>query len=275
MVSRAQALADGRTDDRMVAPTAMPELQSFAVAYNHGLDRIASLTTELQDANDMLAHELRTPLARIRGNLESFLDDHDQTSAQEAAARGIDEIDRAAELTQTILTIRAGEHKALKLHQEECDLTAILRRLCDLYQPAAEERGLHLLCDAATPHYALVDRHRISQAVANLMDNALAYTPRGGTVKLTLEMRGKNPRIVVRDTGPGIRLHEIERIWNRHARGAAASAATPGMGLGLSLVRAIANAHDGTAGCENLEESGAEFWIELPEGDPLRLANAV
>ena len=275
MVSRAQALAEGRTDDRMVAPTAMPELQSFAVAYNHGLDRIASLTTELQDANDMLAHELRTPLARIRGNLESFLDDHDQTSAQEAAARGIEEIDRAAELIQTILTIRAGEHKALKLHQEECDLTAILRRLCDLYQPAAEERGLHLLCDAATPHYALVDRHRISQAVANLMDNALAYTPRGGTVKLTLEMRGKNPRIVVRDTGPGIRPHERERIWSRHARGAAASAATPGMGLGLSLVRAIANAHDGKAGCENLEESGAEFWIELPEGDPLGSANAV
>jgi signal transduction histidine kinase len=88
-------------------------------------------------------------------------------------------------------------------------------------------------------------------------------------------MRGKNSCIVVRDTGPGIRPHERVRIWNRHAQGAAASAATPGMGLGLNLVRAIANAHDGTAGCVNLEESGAEFWIELPEGDPLRSANAV
>jgi signal transduction histidine kinase len=275
MVIRAEALAEGRTDDRMVAPAAMPELQSFATAYNNGLDRIADLTTELQDANDMLAHELRTPLARIRGNLESILDRKDPEFIQDAAARGIDEIDRASELIQTILTTRAGEHKALKLHLEECDLQGLLRRLCELYQPAAEERGLRLNIDAPFPHYALVDKHRISQAVANLLDNALAYTPRGGTVTLALKMNVKNPRIVVRDSGPGLRSHEMDRIWKRHSRGAAASASTPGMGLGLSLVRAIANAHDGTADCANLEASGAEFWIELPEGDPLRSANSV
>lgn len=275
MVERARTLAQGRTDDRMVAPAAMPELQSFAVAYNNGLDRIASLTSELQDANDNLAHELRTPLARIRGNLESILNHSDQADALDAAARGIDEIDRAAELIQTILTTRAGEHKALKLHLEICDLQALLRQVFELYLPAAEQRGLRLILDAPTAFQSLVDKQRITQAVANLLDNALAYTPSHGNVTLALDQVNGKVRLIVRDTGPGVASHEMERIWQRHARGSAASATTPGMGLGLSLVRAIATAHGGTTGCGNREEPGAEFWIELPSGDPLETGNAI
>ncbi|MDZ4402285.1 HAMP domain-containing sensor histidine kinase [Prosthecobacter sp.] len=268
-------LAEGRTDARLVAPDAVPELQAFASAFNAGLDRIDGLTAELQSANDNLAHELRTPLARIRGNLEIYHDHTENATARDAAARGLEEIDRAADLVQTILTTRAGEHKALKLHLEIIDLRELLAHLHELYKAAAEERGLTLTLDAPASHWVLLDRQRINQAVANLLDNAFAYTPRGGTVTLALAANGDQARILVRDTGPGLSAADLTSIWQRFTRGSAASANTPGMGLGLSLVHAIIHTHGGQTGCRNREEGGAEFWIDLPAGDPLHAANAV
>ena len=173
-------------------------------------------------------------------------------------------LDRATQLVQTILTVRAGEHQALKLHLERVDLRDLLSHLHDLYQPAAEQRGLTLTLAVPQGHVLSIDQQRITQAVANLLDNALSYTPPGGTVMLVFERTDASVRIIVRDNGPGLRPDEIERVWQRYSRGSASSARTPGMGLGLSLVHAIATAHHGTAGCANRPEGGAEFWIELP-----------
>lgn len=275
MMRSTQKLAQGFTTARLEAPGAVPELKAFAIAYNTGLDRIEALTEELQSANDNLAHELRTPLARIRGNLETFHDHIDNPTAREAAARGLEEIDRAADLVQTILTTRAGEHKALKLHLEIVDLKELLTDLHDLYKAAADERGLTFTLEAPATCWVLLDRQRINQAVANLLDNAFAYTPRGGMVGLMLNMHGEQARISVRDTGPGLTPADLTKIWRRHMRGSAASASTPGMGLGLSLVQALVHAHNGSTGCSNHDEGGAEFWIDLPAGDPLASANVV
>ncbi|MBB5032515.1 HAMP domain-containing sensor histidine kinase [Prosthecobacter vanneervenii] len=275
MMHSTQKLAQGLTTTRLEAPGAVPELKAFAAAYNAGLDRIDALTEELQSANDHLAHELRTPLARIRGNLETFHDHIETPAAREAAARGLEEIDRAADLVQTILTTRAGEHKALKLHLEIVDLKELLTDLHDLYKAAAEERGLTFTLEAPTTCWVLLDRQRINQAVANLLDNAFAYTPRGGMVNLALNMRAEQARISVTDTGPGLTPGDLTKIWRRHMRGSASSASTPGMGLGLSLVQALMHAHNGSSGCTNRDEGGAEFWVELPVGDPLVSANVV
>jgi len=264
MMRSMQTLAEGRTDIVMAAPNAVPELRAFAVAYNRGLARIRSLTEELQSANDFLAHELRTPLARIRGNLEKFHDSTDNPAAHDAAARGLDEIDRATQLIHTILTIRAGENEALKLHLEPVGLLDLLRQLHDLYLPAADQRALKLSLMAHREIVLSLDRQRITQAIANLLDNALAYTPEGGGVEIALEVSGAAVRVIVRDTGPGLLEDELETIWQRNARGSAACSQSPGLGLGLSLVRAIAIAHCGSAGCANRSGGGAEFWLELP-----------
>jgi signal transduction histidine kinase len=260
-------LAEGDTGSRLaVAPGAVPELKAFAAAFNARLDRIDGLTGELQDANDMLAHELRTPLARIRGNLEIHHDTTDNPPAQEAAARGMEEIDRAADLVQTILTTRAGEHKALKLHLERVEVPDLLRTLHELYRAAADERGLDFILEAAEGVCVPLDRQRVSQAVANLLDNAFAYAPPGSRVTLAGLARGDHVRILVRDTGPGLTAEDAETIWRRYTRGSAASASTPGLGLGLALVRAVAHAHGGQAGGGNAAGGGAEFWIDLPAG---------
>jgi signal transduction histidine kinase len=275
MMLSTRKLAQGSTEARLQSPGAVPELQAFASAFNTGLDRIDALTAELQSANDNLAHELRTPLARIRGNLETFHDHIDNPTARDAAARGLEELDRATELVQTILTTRAAEHKALKLHLEIIDLRQLLADLFELYKAAADERGLTFTFEAPDTRWVLLDRQRINQAVANLLDNAFAYTPRGGIITLALSIHGEQARISVRDTGPGLTAADQTKIWQRYMRGSAASANTPGMGLGLSLVQALAHAHNGSTGCRNQDESGAEFWIDLPAGDPLASANVV
>ncbi len=265
MIASAQTLAKGSGESRLEAPSAVPELREFASAFNKVLDRNANLTLELQAANDHLAHELRTPLARIRGNLEAFQDHAADEAGREAAARGIDEIDRATNLVQTILNVRAGEHNALMLHRERTSLHTLLESIIDLYLPSAEDRQQNLRLEAETDSIMAVDTQRLIQAITNLLDNALGCTPKGGDIIVRLDSDATGTTIRVLDSGPGIAKEEMEQIWERFVRGSAAVRSTgPGMGLGLSLVRAVATAHGGKAGCRNRESGGAEFWIFLP-----------
>ena len=249
---------------RVSAPTAIPELKEFAAAYNTSLERIATLAGELHSVNEHLAHELRTPLARIRGNLENLLDHYGEPEGEDAAVLGIEEIDRATHLVQSILTIRLGDSGVMRLHLE---LTSPFELVCDLvqlYAPAAEERGLTIEYECESDGFVLLDRQRVRQAITNLLDNALAYTPSGGHITLLQIVDGDGFLLRVQDTGPGLTAYDLEEIWRRFARGRAASARTPGTGSGLALVKAVARAHFGDAGAHNRPEGGAEFWIKLP-----------
>lgn len=251
---------------RLMAPRAIPELKTLASVVNAGLDQILSLTRELQSTNDQLAHELRTPLARIRGNLETLLDKSDNAAAQDAAARSLEEIDRAAQLVQHILTIRGGDHGALRLYRQQTPVHQIVTNLVDLFTPAAEDRNLTLGIEQGLDLVLNVDRELITQAISNLLDNALAYTPKGGKITLRWQAEGTGAVIFVEDTGPGVNPEEMEMIWERYNRGSSAAIRHPGIGLGLSLVRAIANAHGGTVGVTNRVTGGASFWLKLPQG---------
>ncbi len=249
---------------RLRAPSAIPELKALASVVNTGLDQIRALTRELQSTNDFLAHELRTPLARVRGNLEHFHDQTDNVMAREAAARSLEEIDRATQLVQTLLTIRAGDHVALRLHRQVTSLDDLLSSLVELFIPAAEDRRLTLTLGTGLSLTLNVDRELLTQAVSNLLDNALAYTHAGGEIKVSWMGEGTGAIITVEDTGPGLHPEELEVIWDRYVRGSAARPKTSGMGLGLSLVRSIAMAHGGNAGGQNREGGGATFWIYIP-----------
>lgn len=249
---------------RLRAPTAIPELKALASVVNTGLDQIQTLTRELQSTNDFLAHELRTPLARIRGNLEHLHDETDNDKARESAARGLEEIDRATQLVQTLLTIRAGDHAALRLHRQVTSLDQLLINLVELFIPAAEERRLSLKLVPGLSLTLNMDRELLTQAVSNLLDNALAYTPAGGQITVRWQGEGMGAIISVEDTGPGLDPGETEAIWERYMRGTAARPKMPGMGLGLSLVRSIAMAHGGNAGAQNRDGGGSTFWIHIP-----------
>jgi len=268
LIDSAHHLADGDSmKTRLQSSKAIPELTEFAEAFNSSLDRVQVLTEELEAANDQLAHELRTPLARIRGNVEAVLREHQMGADIEGAvAHTLEEVDRAALLVQSILSIRAGDARTMKLQREMTSAQQLVTEICELYTAAAEERGLTLeFFVTGGDCWLLMDRQRIQQALANYLDNALAYTPSGGVVSVHLEIEAHEIVIRVCDTGPGLKDIDPSRIWKRFARGSAASASAPGIGLGLSLVRAIAHAHRGSTGCQNRSGmKGAEFWIRLP-----------
>ncbi|SKA94267.1 Signal transduction histidine kinase [Prosthecobacter debontii] len=251
-------------NSRLRGQEAIPELRALASVVNIGLDQIQALTRELQTTNDFLAHELRTPLARIRGNLEHFHDETDNEAAREAAARSLEEIDRATQLVQTLLTIRAGDHAALRLHRQVTSLDELLTDLVELFVPAAEDRKLILKLVPGLSMTLNIDRELLTQAVSNLLDNALAYNRPGGQISVSWQGEGTGAIISVEDTGPGLHPDEIEIIWDRYVRGSAARPKSSGMGLGLSLVRSIAMAHGGYSGAHNREGGGAVFWIHIP-----------
>ncbi len=265
MIQSAKALAGGAGEERLVATSAVHELQDFALAFNTVLDRNQALTTELQNANDQLAHELRTPLARIRGNLEMMLDEKG-ADTHDAAERAMDEIDRAASLIDTILTVRAGDNGALKLRCETASVRELVDELIELYAVAAEDKHLRLTVEAGEDVTLSMDTQLMTQALANLLDNALRYTPADGQVTVTIKSESEACTISVLDTGPGLAAKETALIWERFRRGSVASARNPGMGLGLSLVRAVVVAHGGSVGCGNREGGGAVFWMKLPVG---------
>lgn len=267
MIAEARTLArSDATLKRLENTAGIHELQEFANAFNQSLDRVHSLTGELEAANDQLAHEIRTPLARIRGDVENLLSHAKGAAPCDSAVHALAEIDRASRLVQTIFTIRSGDARTLKLQMERVSLADLVRETCDLYAAAAETKGLTL--DSVIPAEDVcieADAQRLQQALCNLLDNALAFTPSGGKVQVDLEHCDQEVTLRVRDTGPGLSESDPGRIWQRFKRGSAASASAPGIGLGLSLVKAVVNAHGATAGAQNRPGGGAEFWIRLPK----------
>lgn len=255
--------------ERLVSPPAIPELRDFAQAFNEILDRVQTLTEELEAANDQLAHELRTPLARIRGNIERILTTEGAgDEIVEHAAKAVDEIARASSIISEILSIRAGDSGIMRLNPEPLDLESLLRETVELYSAAAEEKPLELTLLSLDPMPPLLaDRQRLLQALCNLIDNAIAYTPAGGAIEIEAHHDPGSAAFTlhVRDTGPGLGEHDPQRIWRRFMRGSASSAEHPGIGLGLSLVRAIALAHRGEVGADNRPGGGSDFWIQFPE----------
>jgi signal transduction histidine kinase len=244
---------------------AIPELKTLAAVVNASHSQVAYLSQELQSTNDQLAHELRTPLARIRGNLEALHDHTDSPKAREAAARSLEEIDRSKQLIQSILTIRGCDHGVLNLNVKPTAIGEMLENLVDLFTPAAEQLGLGLGVKVDVDFVAELDRELMNQAISNLLDNALTYTPSGGAVTVRWQAQATWVTVFVEDTGPGVHPDEVALIWERYARGSASfKTRHASIGLGLSLVRSIVSAHGGEVGVSNLPTGGASFWIRLP-----------
>ena len=186
---------------------------------------------------------------------------------REALADCIEETDRIQRLLETLLDISAAENGVLKLDREKVDVEALLRSVADLYLLAAEEKSIGLEVAAGAGVNVRADPTRLRQVLANLVDNAVKYTPAGGKVWLAGETRDGRVVITVRDTGPGVPAEEREKIWQRLYRGDH-SRSQRGLGLGLSVVKALVEAHGGRVAVANHPEGGAVFTVELDRAEP-------
>jgi signal transduction histidine kinase len=238
------------------------EFDQLGSNLNVMLDQIERLMTGMRQVTDNIAHDLRTPLSRLRARLEvTLLERPDAARYAEALRETISEADQLLGTFNALLSIAEAEAGSRRDTATVLDLTTIARAVAELYEPVAEEKGLVLRFDAPLAVNVRGDRHLLSQAIANLLDNALKYTPSGEVV---LSVRGdeSSARVAVADSGPGIPADRREAVFDRFVR-LEGSRSTPGNGLGLSLVRAVARLHDGTATLED-NNPGLRAVLTLP-----------
>ncbi|MFZ1413204.1 MAG: HAMP domain-containing sensor histidine kinase [Defluviicoccus sp.] len=226
------------------------EFDQMAANLNAMLDQIELLLAGIKQVTDSIAHDLRTPLGRLRNRLDrALVEEADRAACREAMERAIDDADRLLKTFNALLSIGQAESGAPRRNFEPVDLGALVTDVVDLYEPVAEEKGLSLIVDAGLGATIKGDRTLLFQAVANLLDNSIKFSPAdnsgaNGEVGLSLGMEAEAARIVVWDRGPGISDHQRERVIERFYR-LETSRSTPGSGLGLSLVAAVARLHGG------------------------------
>jgi signal transduction histidine kinase len=244
-VVTARAIAAGDLSRRVPLANAGDEFDRLGATMNAMLDRIEALMAGVRGVSDAIAHDLRTPIARARGKLEeSLATARTEAELRAAVEEGIHDLDNITRIFRALLRIAEAEAGARRAAFAPLEVSGVLHDAAEFYEAMAEERGQHLETALPTALRIVGDRDLLLQAVANLLDNALKFTPAGGVVRLTAEARAGGVEIAVSDSGPGLSDADKARALDRFFR-ADSSRGTPGSGLGLSLVRAVAQLHGG------------------------------
>jgi signal transduction histidine kinase len=269
-----RTIMEGDLTGRLPVNGSGDELDRLSESLNLMLVRIEQLMAGLREVSDNIAHDLKTPLNRLRNRVEAALrEPYGEPAYREALERTIEEADGLIKTFNALLSIARLEAGAGGENRETLDVAALLRELAELYEPVAEERGLVLRAAAAKSILIRADRQLLGQAIANLIDNAIKYGAPAAEqgshgakpeIAVEAETKGNMAQIVVTDRGPGVPLAERERVLERFVR-LEASRSEPGSGLGLSLVSAVARLHGGRLQLED-NHPGLRVVLSLPTG---------
>jgi signal transduction histidine kinase len=239
----AQRIMAGHLNERLPSRGSTDDFDKLVSIINTMLDQIEHLMAEVKGVGDDIAHDLRTPLTRVRAALERGRENAASLEDLRATVdKGLTGIDQALGVTTALLRIAAIEHGQRTDGFGEVDLGEIVAAIVELYEPAAEDKGVKLFSGGITNLILRGDRDLLFEAISNLVDNAIKFTPKGGTVTIELVRTDDNLLLRVADTGPGIPLAEREAVFRRFYRSDKSRNLT-GMGLGLSLVAAISRLH--------------------------------
>jgi signal transduction histidine kinase len=236
---------------------------AFFIAYRSIRRRHAKAMQELHDLSDDIAHDLRTPLARMHAQAE--LAAMGEVSAQELAAGVAEETTSMLELINTMLDLSQTGARIERSPRTDVDLAAIVRQMTEFYASVAEDKGVAFILDL--PEGEIVrsaHKAKLQQLVGNLLDNAVKFTPAGGTVSVTLSKEPETglARLAVSDTGIGISEADQPNLFKRFWR-SDASRSLPGNGLGLAVVKAIVTSYGGSVTCTSRPGVGTTFVVKL------------
>lgn len=259
----ARRIIGGDMKSRMKLTGTLDEFDQLAAGFNEMMDEIERLVDSIRTVTDNVAHDLRTPLNRLRSRIDvALLSDGDCDTFRRTLEETLAEADNILATFNAILTI-ANAESGQRLHSfEPLDPARLAEDVAELYEPLAEEKGVTLTCATTTGLEVDGDRHLLFQALANMVDNAVKYTPAGGTVAVRVADCDGRVEVVVADSGPGIPASQHARVLERFVR-LDATRSSPGNGLGLSLVSAVARLHGAALELED-NQPGLRLRLRFP-----------
>jgi signal transduction histidine kinase len=263
VTNTAEKISRGDFEHRVSVNGNLAEMERLANMFNKMLDRILGLMTSMRDINDSIAHDLRSPLARIRGIAEMTLtDDKPLADFKDMAASTIEECDELISLINTMLEITETEAGVAHIKKDKFDVIQVLKEACELFSPLAEEKEVTLVRTFAKSQFMTGDRKRMQRVVTNLLENAIKYTNAGGTVSVSAVSRGSGIDITFEDSGIGIPEKDLPHIYDRFFRGDK-SRSCGGFGLGLSLARAYTESMNGRINVHSSIDKGSIFTLSF------------
>jgi heavy metal sensor kinase len=261
----ARRISEGSLEKRVPVKKRADEIDQLALTFNQMLDRIENLVTGIKEMSDNIAHDLKSPITRIRGIAEVSLTSGSSLKEYESMAAGtIEECDRLLDMINTMLIISRTEAGVNQLDCQKLDIANLVRDACDIFQSPAEDKGLTMVYTGPENISIYGDIRLIQRMVANLLDNAIKYTPANGRIDVTVSTGAdQSVQIAVKDNGVGISGRDLEHIFERFYR-CDPSRSQAGTGLGLSFSRAVARAHNGDITVASTADEGSRFTVRLP-----------
>jgi signal transduction histidine kinase len=257
-------ISKGSYDKRVQVKRRSYEVDRLANTFNSMLDRIQALLKSMREMTDNIAHDLRSPLTRIRGIAEMTLFSKNSIKDYEnMAASTVEECDNLIEMINTMLDITETEAGVGEFNIEKVNLSKLIQDACELFRPAADEKGVNIITILPDKLHCQGDSNKLQRLVTNLLENSIKYTEPEGSVTISASLDNGQVNIVFEDTGIGISEKDLPKIFERFYR-CDVSRTEAGIGLGLSLAKAIANAFGGDIRVKSAMNKGSSFLVTLP-----------